>query len=56
MNPVRPNNEPTTEELQALLNDEERSIAERPDVPDAVRGEIIDDIERRQDAEIEEER
>ena len=56
MNPPRPNNEPTTEELEALRDDEERDIAEKPDVPDDVREELFEDIERRHEVEIDEER
>jgi hypothetical protein len=56
MDPLHPSNEPTTEELEALLVDEERSVAENPDVPDDVRTELLEDIERRHEREIDEER
>lgn len=56
MNPLHPGNEPTTDELEALLVDEERSVAEKPDVPDDVRTELLEDIERRHEREIGEER
>ena len=56
MNPLHPENEPAADELEALLVDEERAVVERPDVPDDVRSELLEDIERRHEREIDEER
>ena len=56
MNPLHPTNEPTTDELEALLVDEERTVVEKPEVPDDVRSELLEDIERRHEREIDEER
>lgn len=55
MNPLHPSNEPSTDQLEALLIDEERDVVEKPDVPEDVRTELLEDIERRQEREIDEE-
>lgn len=56
MNPLQPSNEPATDELEALLVDEERTVVEKLDVPDDVRTELLEDIERRHEREVDEER
>ena len=50
-----PENEPNPEELQELLNQEERGILERADVPDDVKSEVNERLERHDDEELEEE-
>ncbi|MDE2480563.1 MAG: hypothetical protein KGN02_00035 [bacterium] len=47
--------EPTEEELDELLTDEERRLLARGDLPDDVRAEIRDRLERRRIEELEEE-
>jgi hypothetical protein len=56
MNPMRPTDlEPTAAELEVLLEDEELRVAEELEVPDDVKEEILQNIERRHEAAIEEE-
>jgi len=56
MNPMRPTDlEPTAAELEVLLEDEELRVAEELEVPDDVKEEILQNIERRHEADIEEE-
>jgi len=43
-------------ELEELLEDEERQVAAESGVPDDVKEEILLDIERRREADLEEER
>ena len=45
----------TTDELDALLTDEERRLLAREDLPDDVRAEIRDRLERRRIEELENE-
>jgi len=47
--------EPTAAELEVLLEDEELRVAEELEVPDDVKEEILQNIERRHEADIEEE-
>lgn len=57
MEHVRPTDlEPTRKELEELLEDEERQVAAESGVPDDVKEEILLDIERRREADLEEER
>jgi hypothetical protein len=46
-------NEPPDEDLDALLSDEDRRTLERPDVPEEVKREIFERLERRRTAELE---
>jgi len=56
MNPMRPTDlEPTAPELEVFLEDEELRVAEELEVPDDVKEEILQNIERRHEADIEEE-
>lgn len=50
-----PNHEPLPEEFERLLTEEERDALSRPGVPDEVRAEIFERLERRHEAEIDEE-
>ncbi|HYL27112.1 MAG TPA: hypothetical protein VEW74_04700 [Candidatus Nitrosotalea sp.] len=50
-----PDNEPNAEELEKLRDDEERRLLERPDVPDDVKAEVIERLERFEDEELEDE-
>lgn len=50
-----PKHEPLPEELDRLITDEERDVLARPGVPDEVRGELFERLERRRDLEREEE-
>ncbi len=57
MEHVRPTDlEPTRIELEKLLEAEELRVAEELEVPDDVKEEILVDIERRHEADLEEER
>ncbi len=47
--------EPTEEELDDLLTDEERRLLARDDLPDDIRAEIRDRLERRRIEELESE-
>lgn len=49
-----PKHEPLPQELDALLTDEERDALSRPSVPDDVRAEIFEQLERRRELEREE--
>lgn len=52
MERIRPTDiEPTREELERMLEDEERRAARRFDVPDDVKEEALESIERLRDAE-----
>ncbi len=51
-----PENEPTQEEIDALLTGEERQVLEIPGVPDEVKAEIQDALERREEDDLEQER
>jgi hypothetical protein len=53
---VRPDNEPTPEELEELLDDQELRSAENPAVSDEVKEERHEDVERRREEEAERER
>lgn len=50
-----PKHEPLPEELDRLITDEERDVLARPGVPDEVRAELFERLERRRDLEREEE-
>lgn len=50
-----PNHEPLPQELDRLLTDEERDVLARSGVPDEVRSEIFERLERRREIEREEE-
>ncbi len=53
---MRPlDNEPDSEELQALLEDEERRILDNPIVPDDVKAEVTERLEHLEDELLEEE-
>lgn len=43
---MRPTDEPIEEEIEEVQSDEERSVLERPDVPDEVKTEILERQER----------
>ncbi len=51
-----PENEPTQEEIDALLTGEERQVLDIPGVPDEVKAEIQDALERREEDDLEQER
>lgn len=51
----RPEHEPLPQEFERLLTEEERDTLSRADVPDDVRAEIFEQLERRKDAQIEHE-
>lgn len=54
MERIRPTDlEPTPEELEALLTGEELSVTHEPEVPDDVKEEILEDIERRRERDAE---
>ncbi len=46
-----PENDHDTEEFETLLDDEDRELLERPDVPDDVKAEVTERLERRHDEE-----
>jgi hypothetical protein len=48
-----PENEPDSEELENLLDDEDRRLLEKPDVPDEVKSEVSERLERWHDEELE---
>jgi|GEM_PF-1823243 len=50
-----PDNEPNAEELEKLRDDEDRRLLDRPDVPDDVKAEVNDRLERFEDEELEDE-
>ncbi|HET9096771.1 MAG TPA: hypothetical protein VFN37_08920 [Candidatus Baltobacteraceae bacterium] len=50
-----PKHEPLPQELERLLTDEERDALSRASVPDEVRAEIFERLERRSQTEREEE-
>jgi hypothetical protein len=50
-----PENEPSPEELQHLLDEEERGILKRADVPDDVKSEVSERLERSDEDDLEEE-
>jgi hypothetical protein len=57
MDPIRPTDlEPTAAELEALLESEELQITEKLEVPDEVKEELLENIERRHEADREETR
>lgn len=51
----RPEHEPLPQEFERLLTEEERDTLSRADVPDDVRAEIFEALERRKEAQIEQE-
>jgi|GEM_PF-1863406 hypothetical protein len=55
--PIRPTDiEPTEPELEELLEEEELDVIGELEAPDEVKEEILLDVERRREAEIERER
>lgn len=50
-----PKHEPLPQEVDTLLTNEERDALARPGVPDDVRAEIFERLERRRETEIDEE-
>ena len=48
-----PKHEPLTQELERLLTDEERDALSREGVPDEVRAEIFERLERRRELDLE---
>jgi hypothetical protein len=50
-----PDNEPDSEEIETLLDDEDRGVLERPDVPDDVKSEISERLERFHEEDLDEE-
>lgn len=46
-----PENEPTTKDIDELVKDEERDEIAKENVPDEVRAEIFEELERRRQAE-----
>jgi hypothetical protein len=50
-----PDNEPRPEELETLFEGEERSLLDNPAVPDEVKAEVTDRLERRGDEILEDE-
>ena len=50
-----PENEPDSQELENLLDDEERALLDDPSVPDDVKSEVNERLERWSDEELEEE-
>ena len=56
MDTIRPTGlEPTVEELEVLLEDEELRVVEDPEAPDDVKDDILQAVERRRETEIEKE-
>jgi len=49
-------NEPTQEEIDALVTGEDRQVLEIPSVPDDVKAEIQEQLERREDDDLDQER
>ncbi len=50
-----PENDSKTDEFETLLDDEDRELLEKPDVPDDVKAEVTERLERRHEKELEEE-
>jgi hypothetical protein len=50
-----PHDEPDSEELEELLDGEDRGLLERPDVPDDVKSEVNERLERFGDELLEDE-
>ena len=50
-----PDNEPDSEELEELVDDEDRELLGKPDVPDEVKAEITERLDRFRDEELAEE-
>jgi hypothetical protein len=50
-----PDNEPDSEEIETLLDDEDRRVLERPDVPEDVKSEITERLDRWREEDLEEE-
>jgi hypothetical protein len=50
-----PDNEPDPEELAKLRDDEDRRLLDRPDIPDDVKSEVSERLERLEDEELEDE-
>jgi hypothetical protein len=50
-----PENEPESEKTRNVLDEEERKLLDRPDVPDDVKAEITERLERWHDEELDEE-
>ena len=50
-----PHDEPDSEELESLLDDEDRGLLDNPSVPDDVKAEVTERLDRWRDEEIEEE-
>lgn len=51
-----PENEPTQEEIDALGTGEDRQVLEIPSVPDDVKAEIQEQLERREEDDLDQER
>jgi hypothetical protein len=51
----KPEHDPVAEELDRLLTGEERDALAQRNVPEDVRAEILEDLQRRHDAELEHE-
>jgi len=49
-----PENEPPQEEIEHLLTDEERRLLNDPSVPDDVKAEIMERLERFEESDLEE--
>lgn len=47
-----PENEPDREELENLLDDEERALLDNPNVPDEVKSEVTERLERLHDEDL----
>ncbi|MBV8531043.1 MAG: hypothetical protein JO104_06970 [Candidatus Eremiobacteraeota bacterium] len=50
-----PINEPDDQELEALVDDEDRGLLDKPSVPDDVKAEITERLDRFRDEELAEE-
>lgn len=50
-----PENEPDSEEMRTLLEDEERGLLDKPEVPDEVKSEVNERLERVHEKELDEE-
>jgi hypothetical protein len=50
-----PDNEPDSQELEALLDDEDRQLLDNPTVPDDVKAEVTERLDRFSDEDLEEE-
>ncbi len=51
-----PENEPTQEEIDALVTGENRRVLEIPSVPDDVKAEIQEQLERHEEDDLDQER